>query len=81
MLHHRLIDRNMYTVHCTEFAITRTQVVLPIRYPADIFTAELTALFGALRHIGKVIQYSEKCLILTDSLSSVEALLFRKISH
>jgi hypothetical protein len=39
------------------------------------------ALFVTLRHIGKVIQPPEKCLILSDSLSSVYALLFRKISH
>jgi ribonuclease HI len=34
-----------------------------------------------LRHIGKVIQPPEKCMILTDSLSSVKALLSRHISH
>jgi hypothetical protein len=34
-----------------------------------------------LRHIGEVIQPPEKCLILTDSLSSVKAMLSRKISH
>jgi hypothetical protein len=35
-----------------------------------------------LRHnIGEVIQPPEKCLILTDSLSSVKALLSRKLSH
>jgi hypothetical protein len=52
-----------------------------ISSPAGIFTAELTALFVTLRHIGKVIQPPEKCLILTGSLSSVKALLSRKISH
>jgi hypothetical protein len=31
--------------------------------------------------IGEVIQSPEKCLILTDSLSSVRTLLSRKISH
>jgi hypothetical protein len=34
-----------------------------------------------LQHIGEIIQPREKCLILTDSLSSVKALLSRKISH
>jgi hypothetical protein len=38
-------------------------------------------LFVTLRIIKEVIQPSEKCLILTDSLSSVKALLSRKISH
>jgi hypothetical protein len=48
---------------------------------AGIFTAELTDLFVTLRHIGEVTQPPEKCLILTDSLSSVKAVLSRKISH
>jgi hypothetical protein len=39
--------------------------------PAGIFTAEVTALFVTLRNIGEVIQPPEKCLILTDCLSSV----------
>jgi hypothetical protein len=34
-----------------------------------------------LGHIVKVIQPPEKCLILTDSMSSVKALLPRKISQ
>jgi hypothetical protein len=46
-----------------------------------IFTAELTALFVTLRHIGKIIQPPERCLMLTDSLSSVKALFPRKIYH
>jgi hypothetical protein len=41
-----------------------------ITSPVDIFTVELTALIVAFRHIGEVIQPPEKCLILTDSLSS-----------
>jgi hypothetical protein len=49
--------------------------------PNGMFTAELTALFVTLRHIGEVIQPPERCLILTDSLSSVKALVTRKISH
>jgi hypothetical protein len=35
---------------------------------------------GPLRHVGKVIQPPEKCLNLMDSLSSLKALLSRKIS-
>jgi hypothetical protein len=38
-------------------------------------------LFVTLRHIEEVIQPPEKCLILTDNLSSVKALLSRKTSH
>jgi hypothetical protein len=49
--------------------------------PAFIFTAELFALFVTSRHIEEVIQPPEKCLILTDSVSPVKALVFRKISH
>jgi hypothetical protein len=45
--------------------------------PAGIFTAELTALFVTLRHIGEIIQPLENILILTDSLKSVKALLSR----
>jgi hypothetical protein len=48
-----------------------------ISSPEGIFTA----LFVTLRHIGQFIQPSEKCLILTDSLSSVKALFSRKILH
>jgi hypothetical protein len=48
--------------------------------PAGVFSAELSALFMALRHIREVIQPPEKCLILTDSLSSIRAMLFRRIS-
>jgi hypothetical protein len=51
-----------------------------ISSPAGIFTVELTDLFVTLRHIEEVIQPPEKCLILTDSLSSVKALVSRKIS-
>jgi hypothetical protein len=45
---------------------------------AGIFTAKLTTL---LRYIREDIQPLETCLILTDSLSSVKALLSRKKSH
>jgi ribonuclease HI len=49
--------------------------------PAGVFTAEFSALFTALRHIAEVKRPPERCLILTDSLSSVKAMLFRKIAH
>jgi hypothetical protein len=44
-----------------------------------VFTAELSVLFTALRHIGEVIRPPEICLILTDSLSLIKAMLSRKI--
>jgi ribonuclease HI len=44
-------------------------------------TAELSALFTALRHNSEVIRPPERCLILTDSLSSIKAMLSRKIAH
>jgi hypothetical protein len=43
--------------------------------PAGVFTAELSALFTALRWPLK------RCLILTDSLSSIKVMLSRKIAH
>jgi ribonuclease HI len=49
--------------------------------PAGVFTTELSALFTALRHIAEVIRPSERCLIFTDSLSSIKAMLSRKITH
>jgi ribonuclease HI len=52
-----------------------------IQRPADVFTAEHNALFTALRHITEVIRSPEKCLILTDSRSSIKAMLSRKIAH
>jgi ribonuclease HI len=69
---------------CTGFAFNRTGKSgfgYKISSPAGIFTVELPALFVTLRHIGEVIQPLEKCLLLTDSLSSVKALVSRKISH
>jgi hypothetical protein len=69
---------------CARFSFHRTWeggFNYKISIPAGIFTAELTALFVTLRHIVKIIQPPEKCLILTDSLSSVKALLSREISH
>jgi ribonuclease HI len=41
--------------------------------------AELSALFTALRHIAEVIRPPERCLILTDSLSLIKAMLSRKL--
>jgi ribonuclease HI len=63
---------------CAGFAVHQMGVggfghKIPSR--AGVFTAELSALFTALQHIAEVI------LILTDSLSSVKAILFRKIAH
>jgi hypothetical protein len=52
-----------------------------IRGPADVFTAEVSVFFTALRHIFEVLRPSERCLILTDSLSSIKAMLSRKIAH
>jgi hypothetical protein len=69
---------------CTRFAFHRTgedDFGYKISSPAWIFTAELTALFVTLRNIWEVIKLPEKCLIRTDSLSLVKALLSRKISH
>jgi hypothetical protein len=60
------------------------KVVLPskISSPDGILTAELTALFVALRHIEEVLQLPKKCLLLHDRLSSsVRALLPRKTLH
>jgi hypothetical protein len=51
-----------------------------IQSPAGVFTAELSALFTPLRH-AEVIRPPEKCLILTDSLRSIKAMLSRKIAH
>jgi hypothetical protein len=48
--------------------------------PAGVFSAKLSTLFMALRHIREVIQPPKKCLILTDSLSWIKAMLSRRIS-
>jgi hypothetical protein len=48
---------------------------------AGVFTAELSALFTALRHITEVIRPPERCLILSDSLSSIKAMLSRRTAH
>jgi hypothetical protein len=52
-----------------------------ISSPTGVFTAEVSALFTALRHIAEVIRPLEICLILTDSLSLIKAIFSRKISH
>jgi hypothetical protein len=52
-----------------------------IQGPAGVFTADLSALFTALRHIARVIRPRERCLILSESLSSIKAMLSRKIAH
>jgi ribonuclease HI len=69
---------------CTRFAFYRTGdggFGNKISSPAGIFAAEVIALFVTLRHIGEVIHPPEKCLILTESLSLVKAMVSRKISH
>jgi ribonuclease HI len=47
---------------------------------ADVCSAELSALFMALQHIREAIQPPEKCLILTGSLSSIKAMLSKRLS-
>jgi hypothetical protein len=67
---------------CGGFAIHRTGeggFSYKISSPAGIFTAELTALFVTLRHIGEANQPPQKCLILIDSLISIKALLSKKM--
>jgi hypothetical protein len=59
---------------CTGFAVHQMcEGGFDIR--SGVFTAELSALFTALRHIAEVIRPPEKCLILTDSLSSIRAII------
>jgi hypothetical protein len=59
------------------------RLVLAIRYRVRLvfLLRRLLFFFVILRHIGEVIQPPKKCLILSDSLSSVKALLSRKTSH
>jgi hypothetical protein len=52
-----------------------------IQSSAGVFTAELSALFTALRHIAVVIQPPLRSIILNDSLISIKAMLSRKIAH
>jgi hypothetical protein len=49
--------------------------------PAGVFTVELSTLFTALRHMSEVIRPLERCLILTDSLSLIKAMMSRRIAH
>jgi hypothetical protein len=55
------------------FAIHQTGVCgfgFKLSSPADVFSAELSSLFMALRHIREVIPSPEKCLICKSSISS-----------
>jgi hypothetical protein len=52
-----------------------------IRGPAGVFTVEFSGLFTALRHIAEVIQPPERCLIISDSVGLIKAMLYRKIVH
>jgi ribonuclease HI len=56
-------------------------VDLDIRSKAGVFGAELSASYTALQNIAEVIRPPKRCLILTDSLSSIKAMLARKIAH
>jgi ribonuclease HI len=49
-----------------------------LQEPSVVFTAEITALLAALRFVG--FGQPGEFLILTDSLSSIEALRSRKIT-
>jgi hypothetical protein len=49
--------------------------------PAGVFTAELSALFTALRRIVAVIWPPDRCLFSSDSLSSIKAMLSGKFAH
>jgi hypothetical protein len=69
---------------CAGFVIHRTKeggFSYKISSLVGIFTAEFTVLFVTLQDIGERNQPVGKCLILTDSLSSVKVLLFTKILH
>jgi ribonuclease HI len=65
------------------FAVHRTGVDgfgFKLSSPAGVFSAQLSALLMALPHIREVIQPPEKCLILTDSLSLIRAMMSIRIS-
>jgi hypothetical protein len=69
---------------CAGFAVHQMGVVgfgYKIQGPTGVFTAELDALFTAIRYIAEVIRPPERCLILTESLSLIKAMLYRKIAH
>jgi ribonuclease HI len=69
---------------CAGFAVHKMGVGgfgYKIQGPTGVVTAEFSALFTALQHITEVIRPREGCLILTDSLSSIKAMLSRKIAH
>jgi hypothetical protein len=77
------------TLECVELAVFYTDGYqtreggfgFKLSSPAGVFSAQLSALFMALRHIREVIQPPEKCLIITDSLSSIKAMLSRRILY
>jgi hypothetical protein len=48
---------------------------LKILSSAGVFTAEISALFTVIRQTAEVIRPPERCLILTDSLSLIKAML------
>jgi hypothetical protein len=69
---------------CVSFAVHQMGVGgfgHKILSPAGVLAAEFSALFTALRHIAEVIRPPERCLILTDSLSSIKSMMTRKIAH
>jgi hypothetical protein len=69
---------------CAGFAVHQMGVGgfgYKIRGPAGVFTAELSALFTGQRHIAELKRPQERCLIFTDTLSSIKAMLSKKIAH
>jgi hypothetical protein len=67
---------------CAGFAVHHMSVSVfgrKIQSSAGAFTAELSALFTALRHIAGVKRLPEGRLILTDSMSLIKARLSRKM--
>jgi hypothetical protein len=48
---------------------------------AGLFTAKLSALITAQRHIAEVVRPRERCLIHTDSLCLIKTMLSRRIAH
>jgi hypothetical protein len=53
---------------------------MPLRTPRLLFGV-YPIRPNALRHIAEIIRPPERYLILTDSLSSIKAMLYRKIAH
>jgi hypothetical protein len=48
---------------------------------AGVCTADLNTLFTVLRHIAEVVRPPERCLIVTEHLSLINAMLSRRIAH